>query len=152
MIVIDSGLVPTRAADAQGTPTQSHTSPSIRVHEDEAFASGSHDRSVRIRDAATGNFLLLYYSQAPELSDTKVCKFEIRTRLGTAASATPLPVPFVSTSLLSIPAVRFLHHLPSSPPASLPPSLPPALPPFLPPLAGCYKMKRVPEAKTVTWL
>ena len=35
--MIDSGRGTTRAEDAQGTPTQSHTSPSILVYEDECI-------------------------------------------------------------------------------------------------------------------
>ena len=35
--MIDSGRGTTRAEDAQGTPTQSHISPSIRVYEEESF-------------------------------------------------------------------------------------------------------------------
>ena len=44
-----SGRVTTRAEDAQGTPTQSHTSPSILVHEskEQVDAGDAPEREIR---------------------------------------------------------------------------------------------------------
>ena len=41
----------TRAEDAQGTPTQSHISPSILVHEDNRLRVGPHTRGTSQKTA-----------------------------------------------------------------------------------------------------
>ena len=51
--MIDSGRgTTTRAEDAQGTPNQSHTSPSIRVYEDN-MAKNVADDEIEVEEAAT---------------------------------------------------------------------------------------------------
>jgi len=69
-----SGRSTTRAEDAQGTPTQSHISPSILVYEENLDGLVPGDNS--------SSSLLL---SRLELSDTKVYEPHIRARLGTAS-------------------------------------------------------------------
>ena len=79
-----TGRGTTKAEDSQGTPTQSHISPSILVYEDKSSSAAPGKASL----GEALNLLFFFSSSllsSLESSDTKVYEPKKRARLGTAA-------------------------------------------------------------------